>query len=136
MILPAELPLPGAAISKRQRRLLALFGKLGKADQDSLLAFAEFLQSRVPAADEPSGSVVVPAPKAIARPEEETVIGAIKRLSSTYYMIDKDTLLHESAALLSGHLMQGRPAAEVIDELEQLFEGAYQRLQPQTRDED
>lgn len=128
MISPADLQLPAAAMNKQQRRLLALFGKLGRADQENLLAFAEFLLTRTQPADAQVEPVTVPAPKQITRPADETVIGAIKRLSDTYYMIDKDTLLHESAGLVGAHVMQGQPAAEVIDELEQLFETAYQRL--------
>lgn len=121
-------------MNKQQRRLLALFGKLGKADQESLLSFGEFLRARALPADELSEPTATPAPKPISRPAEETVIGAIKRLSETYYMIDRDTLLHESAALVGAHVMQGRAAAEVIDELEQLFETAYQRLVSDTQD--
>ncbi len=132
MILPAELQLPGAGLSKKQRRLLAVFGKLAEKDQESLLAFAEFLLSRGTASTEAPATPAVP--KVIPRPDDETVIGAIRRLSDTYYMIDKETLLHDSAALVGEHVMQGRPAAEVIDELEQLFESAYQRLVSDVQD--
>lgn len=125
-MLPAEMALPGAGLSKDQRRLLTLYRKLTAEDRDSLLAFADFLQTR--GAESPAGAVPVAEPQPIPRPDEETVVGAMKRLSKSYHMLDKDTVLHESAALMSAHMMQGRPAAEVIDDLEQLFEQTYLRL--------
>ncbi len=46
-------------------------------------------------------------PKVIARPEQETVIGAIKRLKKTYYMIDSNPLLDETSSLLGHHICVG-----------------------------
>jgi hypothetical protein len=43
-------------------------------------------------------------------------------------MLESDALLHTSSALMTEHIMQGRPASEVIDELERLFASAYQQL--------
>jgi hypothetical protein len=40
-------------------------------------------------------------------------------------MLDKAPMLHQTSSLVSAHIMQGRPATEVIDELEQLFESRY-----------
>lgn len=53
-------------------------------------------------------------------------MGAIKRLSLTYDMIDRGTMLNETSALMSAHILQGRAASEVIDELEALFARYYQ----------
>ncbi len=108
-------------MSKQEKRLLTLFGALPDDARATLLEFAEFLHSR-------SGGREVAAPTPIERPKEETVIAAIKRLSATYHMVDRDKMLHETSALVSAHLMQGRPAAEVIDELEQVFRRHYERL--------
>lgn len=125
-MLPAELLASGAGLSRDQRRLLTLHRELSARDRESLLAFAEFLLQRsTDAAEEMQPH---PQPKAIPRAEGESVVAAMKRLSESYHMIDKDTLLHQSAALMAAHVMQGRPADAVIDELEQLFEQAYQRL--------
>ena len=43
-------------------------------------------------------------------------------------MVDRATLLNETSSLMSQHLMQGRAAVEVIDELETLFEKRYHAL--------
>jgi len=42
-------------------------------------------------------------------------------------MLDKAPMLHETSALMSAHILQGRPAQEVIDGLESLFSGHYER---------
>ncbi|NIR59465.1 MAG: Crp/Fnr family transcriptional regulator [Gammaproteobacteria bacterium] len=109
-----------------EQRLFDLLSALGDQDVETLLAFAEFLAARAgssaPAASAP------PAPKPIPRPEGETVVRAIKRLSETYEMIDKRRLFHKTSELMSQHVMEGRAADEVIDELERVFEQEYQQL--------
>jgi hypothetical protein len=106
-----------------ERRLLSLFRALRESERDTLLAFAEFLDRRATAAPEP-----VAPPARLERPERETVIGALKRLSAAYPMLDKATLLNETSLLVSQHVMHGRDAVEVIDELEVLFRRHYERL--------
>jgi hypothetical protein len=110
-----------------QRRLLKLFAQLGEQDQSSLLAFAEFLAGRSeekggedPETDAPT------EPKPISRPESESVVAAIKRLSETYPMLDRSLLLTDTSSLMTAHLMKGREAPDVIDELEELFARHYQ----------
>ena len=66
-------------------------------------------------------------PKTIARPEQETVIGAIKRLKKTYYMIDSDTLLDETSSLMGQHILPGREASAVINELQSIFQVKYEK---------
>ena len=66
-------------------------------------------------------------PKVIARPEQETVIGAIKRLKITYYMIDSDTLLDETSSLMGHHILRGREASAVINELQSIFQVKYEK---------
>ena len=107
------------------QRLLEIYAQL-PADQQSVLSeFAEFLFQRhgqelsVQPLDEPHP---------IVRPEQESVVGAIKRLRESYAMLDHGKLLHEASALMAKHIMQGEPADQVIDELEALFEKRYQRL--------
>jgi hypothetical protein len=41
-------------------------------------------------------------------------------------MVDREKMLHEIAALMTQHMVQGRPAPEVIDDLERLFAHHYQ----------
>jgi hypothetical protein len=115
--------LPTRKLSADQRRLLALFDALGSGDKASLLAFAEFLGARGGESVEPA----VPQQPCVApRPEQESVVAAMRRLSAGYPMLDKSVILHEAAGLMAAHTLQGRPAVEVIDELEGLFVRAYQ----------
>lgn len=104
------------------KRLKHIYSALPAAEQKSLLDFAEFLLSRV---EQHSPPLEI---NLIARPPTESVVAAIKRLSQTYPMLDKGQLFHETSALMTQHLMQGRPAAEVIDELETLFMKHYNRF--------
>ncbi len=63
----------------------------------------------------------------IPRPDSESVIGAMKRLTATYPMLDTQLLLNQASNLLSQYIIQGRAAPEVIDELEQLFREQFER---------
>ena len=109
-----------------QDKLVALFTALDRQDQRSLLAFAEFLHGRA-AGSLPAPSPV-PAPEPIPRPEQESVVAAMKRLSRSYPMVDKSQVLHQASALMAEHIMQGKDAVEVIDELEVIFERRYRKL--------
>jgi hypothetical protein len=119
-MLPVKATLPPA-----KRRLLALYDALDERDRATLTALAEFLAARQAGGVEPLSAV--PEPDWIPRPAEESVIAAIRRLSRTYHMLDKALMLHDTSALMSAHILQGRPAGEVIDELEALFSGHYER---------
>lgn len=100
------------------RRLLRIFRSLAPEDRRTLLAFAEFLAARSGQAEDQSLADPLPIP----RPEHESVVGAVKRLSQSYFMLERSgTMLNETSALMAGHVLHGRPAAEVIDELEALF---------------
>ncbi|NNF96709.1 MAG: Crp/Fnr family transcriptional regulator [Halobacteria archaeon] len=101
-----------------------LYRDLPKAARSNLLDFAAFLVERYPPQTQ-----VAKEPLEIPRPTEESVIAAVKRLSATYPMLNKDTMLHETSALLAQHLVQGRDAMEVIDELEDIFRQRYQSMQ-------
>jgi hypothetical protein len=104
-------------------RLTRLFQRLAPADRETLLAFAEFLAGRSGAAAEP----VAARPEPVARPADESVVAAIKRLSAVYHMVDRSKMLHETSALMAQHIMQGREAGAVIDDLELLFLRHYER---------
>ena len=107
-----------------RRRLLRLFDRLGEADRDTLLAFAEFLAARSPSV--PAGPPEPPRP--IPRPESESVVAAIRRLSATYPTLDRRRLLNTTSGLMTQHVLHGRAAAEVIDELERAFAADYEEL--------
>lgn len=122
-MLPPKIQLPPA-----QRRLLKLFRQLPEPEQDSLLSYAEFLLQRDNGQASETQPAVVHLPTEIPRPPSESVVAAMRRLSETFPMPDKDELLHEASALMSAHVMQGKPAAEVIDELEVVFRRHYERV--------
>lgn len=111
------------AISADERRLLKRLRTLEPAERETLLAFADFLVER--AEPHPREPAVAREPRPAPRPEQESVVGAIKRLSHSYDMLERDVLLHETSALMSAHVLQGRSATEVIDELEALFKRHY-----------
>jgi len=106
------------------KNLLACFRALGKEDQHALLAFGEFLRAKTPQKAQPT------APLAIARPEKESVVGAMKRLSKTYPMLNKEVILHQASAVMSQHVMGGKSAQAAIDDLEALFRRAFDEQDP------
>lgn len=105
------------------KRLTKIFVRLPEQDQKTLLDLAEFLAARVP-----PEMREIPEPKSISRPPGESVVQGMKRLSATYFMLDKAAILNEASTLMAQHIMQGRPAIEVIDELEALFLAQYRKL--------
>lgn len=106
----------------QEKKLLQTFRQLPEAERASVLAFAEFLASRAARPDIPREPLPIP------RPAEEKVIHAVRRLRETYPMLDHGKMLHEVSHLMTQHVMQGRPAKEVIDELELLFRAHYERM--------
>lgn len=119
--------MPGAGKMKSaEKKLLGLFGKLDSSEQETLLAFAEFLLERDKAGQKHPEPV--PEPQLIPRPETESVVAAIKRLSASYPMLETPQILNETSALMTKHVMQGMGANEVIDELEALFSRFYNEM--------
>ncbi|WP_243725255.1 hypothetical protein [Candidatus Thiosymbion oneisti] len=106
-----------------ERRLVKRYRSLEPADQDTLLAFGEFLASRGTAHAQQASAPLEPTP--MPRPREESVVGAIKRLSRKFHMLDRSAMLNDTSALMGAHVLQGRPVGEVIDELEELFARHY-----------
>ena len=104
-----------------ERKLLDLFGRLAPEQQDKLITFAEFLNG------DAQGAAAASAPLAIPRPPGETVTVAIRRLTRTYPMLDRRKLMAEASQFMAQHALEGRPAGEVIDELEAVFARHYQR---------
>ncbi|HEX5636496.1 MAG TPA: Crp/Fnr family transcriptional regulator [Gammaproteobacteria bacterium] len=111
------------AQQKMSQQLAQIFAALPEAEQKTLLEFAEFLKSRAPQVE-----AVPSEPLQIPRPDEESVIAAIKRLNQTYPMVERKSLLNETSDLMMQHMMRGRAAMEIIDELEALFERKFQEF--------
>jgi AcrR family transcriptional regulator len=106
-----------------EKQLLDLFEQLATEQQERLIDFAEFLSGNPPdAADIAREPVTVP------RPDDETVTLAIRRLVRTYPMLDRRRLMVEASRFVAQHALEGRAAAEVIDELEQVFARHYQQF--------
>ena len=103
-------------MSRDNERLLRLLERLGPEARRSLFDFAEFLASRVPAWS---------APQVAPRTPGETVIQAIRRLNRAYPALKRHRLMPQVERLLAQHMMDNRPAAEVIDELEACFAAEY-----------
>ena len=108
--------------SKIEKRLREILSELPEAQAVALLEYAEFLAARY------HGPKEITAPLDIPRPEKESVVKAIKRLGVTYPMIDRAKMLNETSVLMTQHVISGRAAAEVIDELESMFRKQYEKL--------
>lgn len=107
-----------------EQELLALFRRLSGDDRHALLAFAQFLAAR----DEQTGAAAdapPTEPQHEPRPDGESVVMAIKRLTRVYPMLDRRRLMGPTSLLMSQHALQGRPATEVIEELEVVFARHY-----------
>lgn len=108
-----------------QRKLLDLYTRLDPQDRRTLCSFAAFLAGQ----DSSVGGredAIVHQPAPMERPRPESVVKAIKRLSASYHMLQREKLLDETSSLMMSHVMQGREAESVIDELEALFAKHYQ----------
>jgi hypothetical protein len=113
-------------VNKHERSLLKLYKSLDTSDKEAFIAFGEFLKSRT--GNIVIDNVVIDEPVNILRPEEESVIKAIKRLSATYPMVDKENILHPISDLMTSHMISGRKAPEVIDDLQKVFLNEYKSL--------
>jgi hypothetical protein len=107
-----------------EEELVEILRRLPAREQTSLLDFARYLGERAAEA----APAEVPLPLDIPRPDQESVVKAMQRLSATYPMVEKSRLLNEATGLMSQHVLEGRDANEVIDEMEALFRAHYERL--------
>ena len=103
--------------------LMQVVGELSDEDCNTVLAFARFLREQS-GPREPQET----DPVAIPRPDDETVINAISRLTATYPMLNKRAMMAEVSGLMMEHIRKGEPAGEVIDRLENLFRERYEAL--------
>jgi hypothetical protein len=100
-------------VSPEARALARTFDALAPRERETLAAFAAFLAARAGAPP--------PAPVVALRPEGEGVLQAVRRLNQSYPMLARRPLIQPVGALVSAHMLDGRPAAETIDALEVLF---------------
>lgn len=105
-------------------QLLRLWDQLAEPQRLSLLDYAAFLQQRD--LEQSSAPTQPELPKVITAEPGESVIAAIKRLRASYFMLNTDQMLNETSSFMAQFMLQGRPAAEVIPDLEAMFEKHYQ----------
>ncbi|MFK5986610.1 MAG: hypothetical protein QM479_14465 [Pseudomonadota bacterium] len=110
--------------SINKKILLSVFGQLDEAEQSNIVSYAEFLLSKSMESRDPA---TLEKPQDIKRPEDEKVVMAIKRLSKTYPMINKSGVLDQAAKLMTDHMLHGKEAISVIDELQSLFLAQYEK---------
>ncbi|MES2365173.1 MAG: hypothetical protein V4563_04710 [Pseudomonadota bacterium] len=109
-------------MTQNEKKLLQQFRGLTENQRETLLDFAAFLATR-----EEVSTVAQPVqPVSIERPEQESVVKAIKRLMATYPMLERNKLLHETSNQMTRHVIHGIPAVTVIDDLEALFRSHYE----------
>ncbi len=110
-------------MKKSTKKLLEFYRSLPDEVAEQLLDYAEFLALRHNVEIQ-----AISSPEDISRPNKESVVVAVKRLTATYPMVNKDKLLDKTASLVSQNMLQGRDAIEVIDELEIIFRQHYEIL--------
>ncbi len=108
----------------KERQLRAVLEALTDTEVTSVLDFAQYLRDRRPVAPNYSAEIVE-----VPRPEDESVIDAIRRLTQTYPMLDRGTVFNEASSLMALHVMQGESREQTINRLEALFHSRYESLQ-------
>jgi len=114
-------------MSNELQRLTRLMDGMSHEHKRSLIDYAEFLRQKSQQVTSDLESQEKLQPRAQPRPEKENIINAIKRLRTTFHMLNTDSLLDETSSLMTQHIVQGRAAVEVIDDLEILFEQHFQK---------
>lgn len=98
------------------KKILEIFEYIPDSDKKTLLEFAEFLKSKAP-----KPAPVSTEPLEIPRPDKENVVAAIKRLTKTYPMIERSDMFGTTSDLMTQHMLKGRSALDIIDEMEKLY---------------
>ncbi|HIO93304.1 MAG TPA: Crp/Fnr family transcriptional regulator [Leucothrix mucor] len=120
---PSAAPAP--QLSKEERKLCKYYKKLNDNERKTLLLFAEFLTSKEEGAADEELVATLQEPLSIPAVDGESVVKGIKRLRSSYFMIEDQDLLHEVSALMTEHVMQGVSTEDVMSKIEIVFEGFY-----------
>jgi len=111
-------------MKNKLREIKLLLAQLDDSHQQAIVDYAEFMVQRYKVENSRDRDL---KPESVERPEQETVIAAIKRLKKTYYMLDTDIILNQTSALMGQHILKGREAFDVIDELQSIFQAQYEQ---------
>jgi hypothetical protein len=110
-------------VSPETRKLLDCFRSLSAERRLALLDYAQYLAGK----EEDSRQDSMPTvPADIPRPDNESVIKAVRRLRETYPMLNQNQIFSEVSSLMTRHMTQGVAAGEIIDELEIIFRRHYE----------
>lgn len=110
-------------MSPDARKLLDCFRRLSADRQSALLDYAQYLASKEENSQQSSVSAL---PLEIPRPDNESVIKAVRRLRETYPMLDQNRVFSDVSSLMTRHVMQGVAAVDIIDEMEIIFRRHYE----------
>ena len=119
MLIPGKSKRPS-----RESRLASLSDIAAGLPDEALLTLFEF--SEFLAAKHPKEVEIDQHYQPLPRPEDESVIAAIKRLSQSYPMLDKTTLFDQTSAAMSAHILQDVSKQASIDKLERIFREKYE----------
>lgn len=108
-------------MNKSEKKLIRLYEELTPIERQMLISYAAFLVEHT------TKNKTIEVPIDIIRPSEESIVAAIKRLSASYSMLDKSKLLSDVSEKVTQHIVFGREASEVIDELEVFFQQNYRQ---------
>ncbi len=111
-------------MKNKLREIKLLLAQLDADHQQAIVDYANFLVQRYKVEDSRAKDL---KPESIERPRQESVIAAIKRLKKTYYMLETNTILDQTSALMGQHILKGREASDVIDELQSIFQAQYEQ---------
>lgn len=111
-------------MKNKLREIKLLLAQLHDSHQQAVVDYADFLVQRYKVESAGDRDLKL---ESIERPVQETVIAAIKRLKKTYYMLDTDIILDQTSALMGQHILKGREAPDVIDELQSIFQAQYEQ---------
>lgn len=109
-------------MSDLEGTLLKFLRQLPQAQQQTLVDFADYLSQRYAIEEE----AVPQQPIDISRPQEESVVKAVRRLSKTYPMLESKELFEKTSSFMMRNLMHGEGKETVIDEMEIFFKQSYQ----------
>ena len=111
-------------MSNLEDKLLNCLRQLPDEQKQVLVDYADFLSQRY-AVEEQTAPL---EPLELPRPQEESVVKAIRRLAKTYPMLDSKELFEKTSSYMMRNLMHGEDSYLLIDEMEVFFQQSYQEF--------